>query len=82
VRDTAEAGYQPARHIDQLTIQYVIHSLEQHGIDNIPIGKSPELDKLAECLRKLGEAGEKSEANVLLKDLQLPRNVKRSDPNA
>ena len=82
VRDTAEAGYQPARHIDQLTIQYIIHSLEQHGIDNIPIGKSPELDKLAECLRKLGEAGEKSEANVLLKDLQLPRNVKRSDPNA
>ena len=69
VRGTAESGYQPARHIDQFTIQYVIHSLEQRGIDNIPIGKSPELDKLAECLRKLGEAGEKSEANVLLKDL-------------
>jgi membrane protein len=62
-------AYQPARSIEMFTIKYVIDMLEQRGSDNIPVAKSEELDKLSDCLKTFNDAIEKSQANMLLKNI-------------
>jgi len=64
-----EYAYQPAIDVDKITIKYVIDRLEQHGTASVPVMKAPELHKLADALQKFGEAVEKSDANILLKNI-------------
>lgn len=64
-----EAAYQPAIDAEKLTIKYVTDAIEQRGISDIPVEKTPELDKLNECLNALAGDIEKSPANALLKNL-------------
>ncbi|MFA6425819.1 MAG: YihY/virulence factor BrkB family protein, partial [Phycisphaerae bacterium] len=64
-----EAAYQPATDVDKLTIKYVVDAIEQRGISDIPVEKTPELDKLMVCLNTLAGDIEKSPANALLKNI-------------
>jgi membrane protein len=67
--DDGERGYQPARDINVLTIQYVIEALERRGINQMPFAQSPEFDALSESIETFRETVEKLPANKLLKEL-------------
>jgi membrane protein len=64
-----EFAYQPARDINNLTIQYVLEALDQKGTDNIPVARTEDFKALSAALKKFREAMESSPANKLLKDL-------------
>jgi membrane protein len=65
----ADTVYQPALDIEKLTIKYVIDALDQRGVGSIPLVRSPEFNKIAECLGGIGEVMEKSPSNRLLRDI-------------
>ena len=64
-----EFAYQPARDINNLTIQYVLQALDQKGTDDIPVARSDDYQALSDALKKFSEAMESSSANKLLKDI-------------
>jgi len=64
-----EFAYQPARDINNLTIQYVLEALDKKGTDNIPIARTEDYRALSDALKKFSEAMEGSPANKLLKDI-------------
>jgi membrane protein len=64
-----EFAYQPARDINQLTIQSVLEALDHEGIEDIPVAKTGDYQALSEALQNFSEAMEKSPANKLLKDI-------------
>ena len=61
--------YQPGRDVDTMTVQYVVHALENKGYSEIPVAQSAELEKLTGCVKSIGEAVKKCDGNVLLKNL-------------
>ncbi|MFH1355103.1 MAG: YihY/virulence factor BrkB family protein [Candidatus Omnitrophota bacterium] len=63
------AAYQPAIDINKMKIKYVVDKLELRGSDDIPVTKTPELEKLRESLRVFDQAIEKSSGNLNLKDV-------------
>lgn len=67
--DGKDVAYQPAVDVGKVTVKYVVESLEQRGISNIPVEKTNELEKLSQCLSIFADDIEKSSANILLKDL-------------
>ncbi len=71
VRETSddEALFQPARNVDTLSINYIIQALDRLGTDNIPVTQSEELTKISNCLKEFTSIVEKSELNLLLKDI-------------
>ncbi len=64
-----ELAYQPARDINTLTIKFVVESLEDRGIDNIPVAQTAGLRVISEILQSFREEIEKSRMNRLLKDI-------------
>jgi len=64
-----EPGYQPARDISTLTIQFVIEALEDSGTDAIPVAKTPESKALSKMLGAFRTEVAKSPSNRLLKDI-------------
>jgi membrane protein len=64
-----EFAYQPARDINNLTIQYVLKALDQKGTDNIPVARTEDFKALSAALKKFREAMESSPANKLLKNI-------------
>ncbi len=62
-----EAGYQPGRDPDTLTIKAVLDALDHRGNETIPIVRSEELERLSQCLRGFDEVVEASPHNRLLK---------------
>ncbi|MGD8738900.1 MAG: YihY/virulence factor BrkB family protein, partial [Desulfobacterales bacterium] len=64
-----EFAYQPARDINNLTIQYVLEALDQKGTDNIPVARTKDYQALSDALQNFSEAMEKLPANKLLKDI-------------
>ena len=68
-KNDKEVAYQPAIDVDMLTIKYVADAIEQRGNADIPVEKTPELDKLIACLNTLAGDIEKSPANALLKNI-------------
>ena len=52
-----------------LTINRVLRSLESVGTDDIPVNDSKELRKIKECLEKFSELVERSDANMVLKEI-------------
>ncbi|MBA7617686.1 hypothetical protein ES703_25002 [subsurface metagenome] len=62
-------GYQPARDIDALTINYILETLEQNGTNDIPVTQTEELTVLSEALQEFSKAIEASPANRLLKNV-------------
>ena len=67
--DSLDPGYQPAQDINRLSVRYVIDSLNQRGIDTIPVAQTRELKVLSDTLQAFGAIVEKSSANKLLKDI-------------
>ncbi len=64
-----DVAYQPGVDTGKLTVKYVIESMENRGISDIPIEKTAEMDKLSKCLETFASDIEKSPANILLKDV-------------
>ncbi len=67
-----DAGYQPARSVETLTVKSVLDSIEAKGSDSIPLAESKARDKLSLSLEEFGALMEKSSANVLLGSLSAP----------
>lgn len=64
-----ERGYQPALDINALSIQYVIDTLEQQGLNTMPFAHSPEFETLSVLLETFGKTIKKLPENKLLKDI-------------
>jgi membrane protein len=64
-----ELAYQPARDINQLSIQSVLEALDRKGTENIPVADTAEYRALSDALKKFSEAMEHSPANKLLKNI-------------
>ena len=62
-------GYQPARDISTLTIEYVVNAIEQSGTNSIPVAKTEEFEALSHAIEKFRDDMEASPANKLLKDI-------------
>jgi membrane protein len=62
-------SYQPARSLDALSINFVLRAMDELGSEEIPIQKSPEIDKLSKCMKDFADIIEGSQANLLLKDI-------------
>lgn len=61
--------YQPARSLDALSINFVIRSIDAIGSEEIPITHSLEIDRITKCIEDFAAIIEKSEVNLLLKDI-------------
>jgi len=62
-------SYQPARSLDALSINFVLRSMDELGSEEIPIQKSPEIDKLSKCMKDFADIVEGSQANLLLREI-------------
>ncbi|MDD5255375.1 MAG: YihY/virulence factor BrkB family protein, partial [Candidatus Omnitrophica bacterium] len=62
-------AYQPAIDINALSVKYVIDKLDSRGTDTIPVIDSKELKRIRESLQEFGKVVEKSQSNLLLKDI-------------
>jgi membrane protein len=67
--ENGEKGYQPARDISILTIQYITEAMELRGINSMPFAHTPEFAALSNALEAFREAIDKLPANKLLKEL-------------
>jgi len=67
--ESRDAGYQPARAIDTITIASVVDALDRQGTNDLPVVESDELAKIAASLETFDEAMKQSNANVALKDI-------------
>ena len=67
--ENKEAAYQPARDINSLTIKFLIESLEDKGIDTIPVAQTAESKALSEILDAFRDEIGRSPSNRLLKDI-------------
>lgn len=67
--DSEDAGYQPARDINTLTVQTVIESIERLGSESLPAAPSDEVDQLAGALSQFESTLSTHPSNHLLKDL-------------
>ncbi|MDD5474928.1 MAG: YhjD/YihY/BrkB family envelope integrity protein [Syntrophales bacterium] len=62
-------GYQPARDINTITVQFVIDALEKSGTEAIPAARTAESRTLSEILRTFTDEMAQSPANRLLRDI-------------
>lgn len=62
-------GYQPARDIGFYTIQNILNILDDHGIHDIPLVDSKELEKIKQCLSGFQKIVQNSPSNMALKDI-------------
>jgi membrane protein len=62
-------GYQPARDIKGITIQSLLETIENNGIDTIPVAETEGLKVLSDVLKQFNRAMENSPVNRLLKDV-------------
>ena len=68
-KNNKTVAYQPAKLPEKLTLKYVIDSLEKRGSHDLPILKTKEMDRIAECLSEFEKTIENSPSNLLLKDI-------------
>ena len=68
-KEYKESGFQPAMDIDRLTIKHVVDTMENRGVDTIPVAEGKELGVLSESLKTFGQVIDKSSANKLLKEI-------------
>lgn len=64
-----EVSYQPARDTDTYTIKSVLEKLEQRGSTDLPVARSKELEKIADCLKGFSNTLDHSPDNILLKEI-------------
>lgn len=61
--------FQPSRDINDMSLSWVIHALDNIGTDKIPVSRTEEIKKISKSLREFQSTIEQSEANLLLKDI-------------
>jgi membrane protein len=61
--------YQPARSVDGLSLSFIIRSMDELGSEEIAISQSPEVARISKCVEEFAAIIEKSDANLLLKDI-------------
>ena len=71
LKDTQIIAYQPARDIDDLTIQNVVDLLDRRGIDNIPVAQTESLRVIKDKMKKFHDVIGSSPENILLKDVSI-----------
>ncbi len=64
-----EFAYQPARDINQLTIQSVLQALDHQGIEDIPVAQTEGYQALSQALQDFSQSMAESPANKLLKEI-------------
>ncbi|MDE2027320.1 MAG: YihY family inner membrane protein [Candidatus Omnitrophica bacterium] len=64
-----QAVFQPAKDINDYTVQSVLDAMDKKGTDKIPVVESAQLKKLNEILGKFAEQAKSSPGNKLLKDI-------------
>ncbi|MEQ8202783.1 MAG: YihY/virulence factor BrkB family protein [Smithellaceae bacterium] len=69
IEENGEHGYQPARDVNLLTINYVIEAMEKRGLNNIPFTQAPEFAALSASIDAFGKTIEKLPENRLIKEL-------------
>ena len=62
-----DPAYQPARDLDQITIQFVFKRMDAHGTDHLHLPDSEGFRKIGESLDLIGQEIEKSKGNIKLK---------------
>ena len=67
--DEKTIHYQPARDVNSLSINFVLQGLENLGTDNLTCANTKELDIIRNSMNDLNIAAEKSNGNLLLKDV-------------
>ncbi|MBE0556439.1 MAG: YihY/virulence factor BrkB family protein, partial [Proteobacteria bacterium] len=67
--EAEEPGFQPARDINVLTIQYVVEALERRGINTPLFPPAPEFDALTETMETFRKTIGTLPANRLLKEI-------------
>ncbi len=63
-----QVSFHPSRDINQLTVQFVLETLDKKGTDKVPVVESSELMRLKESLANFEDLIRNSSANKLLKD--------------
>jgi membrane protein len=64
-----EPGYQPARDINTLTIQFIVDALDDRGTDAIPVAQTDGSKSLSAILQTFRDEVARSPSNRLLKDI-------------
>lgn len=67
--DEKDPLYQPARDLNLISINSVIHALDEHGNKDMPLADSEEIKMISKCMEKFADILNKSDANLLLKDI-------------
>lgn len=69
ITDGEASAFQPGTDPDNMTLGFVLKSLDQAGVSDIPLAESPALETLSESLNAMRQAAAASPANKLIKDL-------------
>ncbi len=69
-KNDREGFYQPARDINEMTIQFVIEKMEKAGTQDVLSVDTPELEKLRESLEAFDLVVKNLPENIALKDLK------------
>lgn len=64
-----ERGYLPARDVHKITVQVILDALDKHGLHEIDVADSEQLQKLIDIQQGFYKTLKKSPYNVLLKDI-------------
>lgn len=68
-RINGERGFQPARDVNALSIQFIVDALELRGSNTLPLARGPEFHALSSAMDTFRSTLEKLPANRLLKDI-------------
>ncbi|MFO7964717.1 MAG: YihY/virulence factor BrkB family protein [Desulfobacterales bacterium] len=64
-----EPGYQPAKDVNKISIQYIVEALENRGSSGIQVRETGETRAIAECLEAIREKIRSAPENRLLRDI-------------
>jgi membrane protein len=67
--ENKESLYQPAIDINRLTISFILTRLDKKGVAQIMVIRNKDYEKIISMLEKFEKLVDKSDANILLKDL-------------
>lgn len=68
-KDEKDPLYQPALDLNHISINSVIQALDKHGNKDMPLIDSEEIKKISKSMEKFTDILNKSDANLLLKDI-------------
>jgi membrane protein len=64
-----DLAYQPAMSENKLTVRYIMDKLDRHGVNEMPIQQTTELDQIHRLVDDFDKVLDESKGNVLVKDI-------------